>query len=125
MHELSTSDEIADLVLAEAAKRKAKKVLGVQIEIGGLSNLNPEQVKFWLEVRFEKTIARGAKLDIKLTSAELSCPECGYKGTLEVKDDPLHHLVLPVLTCPMCGSSKVIVEKGRGCTVNRVEMLCP
>ena len=125
MHELSTSEAIADLVLAEAAKRKAKRVLGVQIEIGGLSYLNPEQVKFWLEMRFEDTIACGAKLDINLETSEISCPECGYKGTLEVKDDPIYHLILPSLSCPLCSSSEVIVEKGRGCTVSRIKMLCP
>lgn len=125
MHELATSEAIADVILEEATKREAKKVLGVQIEIGGLSFLNPEQVKFWLEIKFEETIAYGAKLDIKLTKPEISCPECDYKGTLEMKDDPVYHLVLPSLSCPLCGSGKVKVEKGRGCTVNRIKMICP
>jgi hydrogenase nickel incorporation protein HypA/HybF len=125
MHELSTSEAIADFILEEAKKREAERVLGVQIEIGGLSFLNPEQVKFWLELKFEKTIARGAKLNIKLTKPEISCPECGYKGKLEMKDDPVYHLVVPSLSCPRCGSSKVMVEKGRGCTVNRIRLLCP
>ena len=125
MHELATSEAIADVVLEEAAKREAKRVLGVQIEIGGLSFLNPEQVRFWLEIKFEETIAHGAKLDIKLIPPEISCPGCGYKGTLEMKDDPVYHFVLPSLSCPLCGSSKVVVEKGRGCTVNRIKLLCP
>jgi hydrogenase nickel incorporation protein HypA/HybF len=125
MHELSTSEAIAELVLDEAKKRKAQKVLGIQIEIGGLSFLNPEQVKFWLELKFEETIARGAKLDIKITTPEISCPECGYSGRLEMKDDPIYHFILPSLSCPRCGSDKVMVEKGRGCTVNRIKLLCP
>jgi len=125
MHELSASEAIADLVLEEAKKREAQRVLGVQIEIGGLSFLNPEQVRFWLELKFEETIARGAKVDIRLIKPEISCPECGYKGKLEMKDDPVYHLVLPSLSCPRCGSSNVIAEKGRGCTVNRIKLLCP
>ena len=125
MHELSTSEAIADLVLEEAKKREAQRVLGVQIEIGELSFLNPEQVKFWLEVKFEDTIAQGAKLNIRLTKTEISCPECGYKGKLEMKDDPVYHLVLHSLSCPRCGSSNVIAAKGRGCAVNRLKLLCP
>ena len=125
MHELSTSEAIAALVLEEATKREAQKVLGVQIDIGELSFLNPEQVKFWLELKFEETIACGAKLDIKTTKLGISCPECGYKGGLDMKGDPIYHFILPSLSCPRCGSSKVTVEKGRGCTVNRIKLLCP
>ena len=43
---MATSQAIAELVLKEAQKREAKKVLAVEVDIGALTFLNPEQVDF-------------------------------------------------------------------------------
>lgn len=117
------SQAIAELILNESAKQKAEKVLKVEIEIGSLSFLNPEQVEFWLKVSLEKTIAAEAQLDIKVTEAQISCQDCGHKAELEIKDDPVYHFSIPVLACSECNSSKIIIEKGRECMVKRIEVL--
>lgn len=123
MHELSMSQAIADLVLQESKKREAKKILLVELEIGQLSLLNPEQVEFWLRLAFEQTLASEAELKTEVIKPQVSCPACGYEGTLEAKDDPLYHFFVPVFKCPECGSGKITIKSGRECRVRRIEIL--
>jgi len=123
MHELSTSQAIAEVVLDKAREQKAAKVLCVDIEIGGLSFLNPEQVAFWVKMSFERTIANGAEVNIQMVEPQISCRACGYVGTLKMEDDPLYHMLLPSFSCPECRSSEIEIEKGRECSVRRIEIL--
>lgn len=124
MHELSISQEIADFVLGESAKQGAQSVSRVEIEIGRLSFLNPEQVEFWLKLCFENTPASEAELQVSVIEAEISCRKCGYSGNLTMENDPAYHFTLPSFSCPRCGSSEITIEKGRECVVKRIEILC-
>ena len=127
MHELSISQAIADLVVKEADKREAKKVLRIQLEIGELSLLNPEQVEFCLGLALERTCAAEAELRIESVKPEIFCHACDYEGTLqpkdEVKDDPLYHLYAFAFKCPRCGSGEITVKRGRECKVKEIEIL--
>jgi len=123
LHEVSISHAIADIVLKESQKQEAKKILLVELEIGELSLLNPEQVEFWVKLAFEKTPASEAELRIEKVKPEIHCVSCGYTGTLEVKDDPLAHFLIPVFQCPKCGSGEITVKRGKECRVKRIEIL--
>jgi len=125
MHEAGTGQTLAGLVLKEAEKRNAERVLRVEVEIGELSFLEPDQVSFWMEAHFRDTIAQGAELDIKLTGAQVRCDDCGYVGEIETQEDPAYHLMLPRYVCPRCGSPRLEVERGRECILRRVEMELP
>lgn len=124
MHEFSMSKAIADSVLDTAEQQNAKEVLQVEIELGKLSFLNPEQVKFWVQLSFEGTIAKRAKLNIKVIEPWISCRVCGYAGKLTVEDDPIYHgLLVPSFSCPECESSQIEMERGRECTIKSIEIL--
>jgi len=125
MHEVATSQSLADAVLREAKKRNATRVLRVEVEIGELSFLEPEQVGFWVELNLQGTIAERAELDIKLVEPVVSCQECGYSGGIQVTEDPAYHFMLPTFQCPHCGSSRLKVERGRECTLRRIELELP
>ena len=107
----------------KAREQKAAKVLCVDIEIGGLSFLNPEQVAFWVKMSFERTLANGAEVNIQMVEPQISCRACGYVGTLKMEDDSLYHMLLPSFSCPGCRSSEIEIEKGRECSVRRIEIL--
>jgi hydrogenase nickel incorporation protein HypA/HybF len=124
MHELSMSQAIADFVLEESAKRRAQSVSRVEIEIGRLSFLNPDQVEFWLKLCFKNTPASEAELQVSVIEAEISCRKCGYTGDLKMEFDPTYHFTFPSFSCPRCSSSEITVEKGRECMVKRIEILC-
>ena len=65
MHELSMAQSIMDSVLDNAEKNNATSVTSVTLEIGTLAMLNPEQVKFLLNVLKEDTIAENAEFIIE------------------------------------------------------------
>jgi hydrogenase nickel incorporation protein HypA/HybF len=123
LHEVSISHAIADVVLKESQKQEAQKVLLVELEIGELSLLNPEQVEFWVKLALDKTIASEAEIKIEVVRPEIHCTACGYEGTLETKDDPLYHFMLPVFKCPQCGSGEITVQRGKECRIRRIEVL--
>ena len=57
MHELSMAQGILNAVLETAEQNSATEVTEIVIEIGKLAMLNPEQVKFMLDVLSKDTIA--------------------------------------------------------------------
>ncbi len=120
MHEFSTMQNILNTILDEAYKYKAKKINKIVIEIGELTFLAEEQLKFAFEILKEGTIFENAELIIKKLDAKIRC-KCGYEGKVKyaIKED--FHLYFPILKCPICGGEVEII-KGRECLVKKVEM---
>jgi len=122
MHDLSVSQAIAGTVLKEAENQKAKEILSIDIEIGELTFLNPEQVKFWLKEIFKGTSAKEAEIHIRKVYSRLRCQDCRWQGRMNVEDDPLYHTYFFIPKCPKCGSYALTMEKGRECKVRRIRV---
>ena len=120
MHEFSIASEIVQNVLDAANKNKAKKILSIQLEIGELSLLNLEQVRFWIQELFRETAAEGAQVKIKEIKAHLRCHSCQYKGKEHIGDKDFFSHFTP-LACPRCGSLEVEIEKGRECMLRKIQ----
>lgn len=123
MHEMSVAQHIAEAVLRAAKKEKAVRVARINLEIGELTFLNPEQVIFWLTELFKETEAEGAEIVHKTVPARVRCSKCGYEGPLSVKEDPLFHYSLPVFACPKCEKGSLEILEGRDCIVSSIEIL--
>ena len=122
MHEFSISSEIVRSVLDHVKRERGEKVLSVQLEIGELAILNVEQVTFWIDQLFKGTVAEGAKVKVRTIKARIQCESCGYKGGINLdQKDPFRHFV--PYSCPKCGSFQIKVEKGRECTLRRIQAL--
>jgi hydrogenase nickel incorporation protein HypA/HybF len=122
MHEFSISSEIVRNVLDHVKKEKGKKVLSIQLEIGELALLNPEQVIFWIHELFKGSVAEGAKVKVRTIKARIQCESCGFKGGISLdQKDPFRHFV--PYSCPKCGSFQIKVEKGRECTLRRIQAI--
>jgi hydrogenase nickel incorporation protein HypA/HybF len=122
MHEFSISSEIVRTVLNTAEKNNGKKVLSIQLEIGELALLNVEQVSFWIHELFKGTVAEGAKIKVKTIKARIKCESCGYQGKAKYEPgDIFQHLA--IYQCPKCGSFEIKVEKGRECTLRKIQAL--
>jgi hydrogenase nickel incorporation protein HypA/HybF len=120
MHEFSISSEIVRTVLDTAEKNNGKKVLSIQLDIGELALLNVEQITFWIDQLFKGTVAEGAKLKVRMIKARIQCESCGYKGGISLdQKDPFRHFI--PYSCPQCGSFEIKVEKGRECTLRRIQ----
>lgn len=122
MHEMSVAQHIAEAVLRAAKKEEAVRVARINLEIGELTFLNPEQVIFWLAELFKDTEAEGAEIVQKTVLAKVHCSKCGYEGPLSVKEDPLFHYSLPVFACPRCEKGSLEILEGRDCTVSFIEI---
>ncbi len=120
MHEISIAGAIVDAVLDAAKKNNAKKVNEVFIEIGELTALNPEQLKFIFETITSGTVAEGARYDIQLIKPLIKCKKCLYKGSIEFFERL--HFFLPTIKCPECGEIDVDIIAGRECCVKRIKI---
>ncbi|MDD3985262.1 MAG: hydrogenase maturation nickel metallochaperone HypA [Methanobacterium sp.] len=119
MHELSMADAMVKTVLDVAEKNNATEVIEVTIEIGKLTMLNPEQLKFLLDVIVENTLLEGAKINIEEIPVELNCNICEYKGLADM-DDSDHYLA--IVKCPKCGERNVEITTGRECNVKNIKI---
>ncbi len=116
------TSQIVENVLAEAEKRKAKKVTAVYLVVGKLTFLGLEQVRFAYEVLTKGTILEGSKLVIKEQEGRVKCNNCGYQDEFKYEDDPLYHVPVPTLRCPNCGSV-VTITSGKECMIKSVKMM--
>lgn len=117
MHELSMADGILKAVITNAEENGATEVIEVIVEIGKLALLNPEQVKFMLDVLSEDTIANGAKFIMEEIPIEIECKDCNYIGIAH--GDDLDHYA-PMVECPKCESKLVNVTNGKDCIVKNI-----
>lgn len=110
MHEYSVGYEIVKTVLKCANDYGANSVVKIRIEIGELTLINVEQIKFWIAELLKETIAEKAKVIIRVIKPKIICENCGYKmNTLSY-------------ACVRCGASRLKVLKGRECKVKNIEM---
>jgi hydrogenase nickel incorporation protein HypA/HybF len=116
------TSQIVESVLGEAKKHEAKKVMEVHLVIGKLTFLGVEQVRFAYGILTEDTLMKGSKLIIKEKDGVIECSNCGYRGTLEFKDDIMYHVPTPLFKCPECGEAVKIVE-GKECTIESIKMV--
>jgi hydrogenase nickel incorporation protein HypA/HybF len=121
MHEFSRTSQIVEAVLDEAKKQGAVRVVEVQVDIGDLTFLGLEQVRFAYKVLTDKTIAKDSRLTIKRVKGRGKCSRCGYDGPLSYLDDPQFHAVIPTFNCPRCGDS-LEVSAGRECVIRRIRI---
>ncbi|MEX0745235.1 MAG: hydrogenase maturation nickel metallochaperone HypA [Phycisphaeraceae bacterium] len=80
MHELAITQEVVTMVCASA---RGVRVRGVRLEIGKLSCVLPDAVRFCFELCAEGTLAEGAKLEIIETPGRVRCRECDETFTVD------------------------------------------
>jgi hydrogenase nickel incorporation protein HypA/HybF len=80
MHELGITQEIIEIV---SEFSKGAKVTRVVLEIGKLSAILPDAVRFCFDLCSEGTVAEGARLEILEIPRQARCRECGALMTLD------------------------------------------
>ncbi len=120
MHEISIAGAIIDAVLDAAKKNEAKKVEEVFLEIGELTALNPEQLKFIFETISAGTAAEGARYNIEIVKPLINCKKCSYNGPIEFFEKL--HFFLPIIKCPKCGEADIDIIAGRECCVKKIKI---
>ncbi len=80
MHELGITQEIIAIASHHA---EGRKILRVVLEIGKLSAIEPDAIRFCFDVCCEGTLAEGAELEIIEIPAQARCRQCNHSSTLE------------------------------------------
>ena len=117
MHELSMAQGIINAVLETAESNNASEVNEVTIEVGRLAMINPEQLKFILEVLVDNTIMQDAKIQFEEIPAEINCDNCDFHGEA-ILDDSDHYA--PLVKCPKCDNLSVNILNGKDIVVKNI-----
>jgi hydrogenase nickel incorporation protein HypA/HybF len=104
MHELSITEQIANIAIKHGDKNEAEKITDLYLVIGELASVIDDSVQFYWDLITEDTICEGAKLHFKRIPARFRCKACGQE----------YELVEGELTpCPECQSSQMEILQGK------------
>ena len=123
MHEASVAQSIVSTVLNEAQKQDATRIESIEIDVGELTSLGIDQVRFWMETSFQGTIAENAEIVFRSIPTKLHCLECNFQGPVATREDPAHHLRLPSFACPECQSPRIEITQGKETIIRKIKIL--
>jgi len=112
VHELGIMQGAMDVILAEARKQGASRVLRVTMRVGDLTGLVPDSLQFAFEALRDGTAASEAALEVETVPAICYCEVCRRR------------FPAPELgrECPDCGSSPCAAVGGREVEVVSIEV---
>jgi hydrogenase nickel incorporation protein HypA/HybF len=109
MHELAITQAVVDAVVERTGEAG---VSAVRLEIGKLSGVVPDSVRFCFDLVAEGTPLHGARLEIVEPAGRGRCRDCAAR--FDVDD--------PIVLCPGCDSADVEVLAGRDLRIISVEV---
>ncbi|MGC8870556.1 MAG: hydrogenase maturation nickel metallochaperone HypA, partial [Brevinematia bacterium] len=112
MHESLLAKDTLDLILEEAEKNKASKVLKAKIKISDTENLSIESFKFHLYNFAKGTIAEGMELEISFIQIPIICNDCGHKFYTDTH----------IYVCERCGSQNTQLGADEGITIEYIDI---
>src|SRR4030042_3933488 len=122
VHEIAIAQQIAAKVISEAAEAKAKSVVKVDITVGDLAFLDPVNIEMWIREALRDSAGKDAAIKIGVARSTLTCGDCGFVGHPKLPEHHDHHLPLPPLSCPSCGSPDIRLEEQRDCLLKTIEI---
>jgi hydrogenase nickel incorporation protein HypA/HybF len=112
MHEMALAEGVLRIV-QDAAKREGfRRVRAVWLEIGRLSSVEPEAMRFCFDAVTRHSVADGACLEIVETPGAAWCTQCSAPAAIDTVGDP----------CPSCGSYQLQVTGGTEMRVKELEV---
>lgn len=111
MHELGIAEEILAVALAESARHDNGKVTAVQLKVGVLRGVVPENLLFLFGHLAKGTRAEGAVVTIEEEPVRIECPVCG------THDSPTF-----VVDCPSCGRDGVRLAGGDSLSIVSLDL---
>lgn len=109
MHEMSLTYSVVEAICTHAAGRRVTRV---NLEVGALTAVVPDAMRFCFDLATEGTVAEGAELHIDMPVGRAHCNTCD-------EDFDLPDLIL---LCRHCGSADVAVVSGRQLKIVSMEV---
>ena len=112
MHELSVVKALLDSVAQYQNEAKRDKVKGIRIEVGDLTCVDSERLKFCFDMVREEAGMDGAELTIEHVRATAQCKSCGNEYELNNVGE----------ACP-CGSFEHDMMSGNELNLTEIEFI--
>jgi hydrogenase nickel incorporation protein HypA/HybF len=109
VHELSITRNVVAIV---AERALGQKVTRVRLEIGRLSAVVPDAVRFCFDICAQGTPLEGAELEIVEIAGRGLCSACGEESVLAV----------PAGRCSACGAACLSVIAGEELKIREMEV---
>lgn len=102
MHEMSLAEGILGIIEDAARDQGFARVREIRLEIGALSGVEPESLRFCMDAVLAGSIGEGARLELEILPGTGWCLACGE--------------TVPIAAlygaCPKCGSYEVQATRG-------------
>ena len=112
MHEMAIAQGIVEIALQTARDHEAERILGIKVQIGRMTGVVPDSLRFCFDALTAGTLAEGAVLTIETPGFTIRCWDCGGRFAAEQF----------VAVCPECGSMSIEILSGRELRVEHVEV---
>ncbi len=112
MHELALCESVLQIIESEAKTQSFKRVKTVWLEIGELSCVEPEAMRFSFDVVMKNTLVEGASLQILLLPGVAWCRDCQKEIRIRQHFDP----------CPDCGRYQLQIVAGDEMRIKQLEV---
>ena len=111
MHEMVLAEEVLQIVDDAAKRQGLRHVSALWLEIGQLSSVEPDAMRFCFDAVARDSVADGARLEIIATAGSAWCMDCLEKIALARLGD----------ACPRCGGYRLRVTGGTEMRVKQLE----
>ncbi|NOQ34368.1 MAG: hydrogenase maturation nickel metallochaperone HypA [Methylococcaceae bacterium] len=112
MHEISLCESVLQVLEQQAITQHFKKVKIVWLEIGALSSVEPEAMRFCFDAVMENSLADNAKLEIIYIAGQAWCVSCNKNVVIEQRYDE----------CPDCGGLQLQINNGEQMRIKELEV---
>jgi len=112
MHEMSLCENILEILTEQAKEQAFSKVDLVRLEVGPLSGVEVDALRFGFDVVMRGSLAEEAKLEIVCPEATAWCLPCGETVPISERYDP----------CPKCGSHQLQITSGGELRIKEMEV---
>ena len=102
MHEISVAQSILEVASASLKEHSVRRVVAVSLQIGPISGVDPDALRFAMEVVAQGTPLEGAELRIETPPVRFRCTDCSHEfdaGDVQ-------------FACPSCGGSRIKLISG-------------
>ncbi len=112
MHEMSLCESVLQILEENAKRQEFDAVKTVWLEIGELSGVEVEAMRFSFDVVTRGTLADHARLEIIAVPGEAWCMQCSKRVPVMQRFD----------ACPDCGSYQLQVTAGDEMKIKELEV---
>ncbi len=113
MHELSLLESVRGMLEQQAIEQHFTKVTQVTLEIGALSSVEPEAIRFGFDIIMQGSLAEQAELIIMATPGLGLCQNCQQEVAIATLHDP----------CPLCAHFAVKPTQGTEMKIKELNVL--